>query len=198
MISLFGQTVTALEIAAFVTGLLSVWLTYRMHVANWPVGLVNVCCFAVLFVDAKLYADALLQVAFFALGVYGWVQWGRAKRAAHALRPTRATPVELAAVAATGAAGTALAAQVLIRFTDSPAPYPDGAILVFSLLATYLQARRRIESWWLWIGVDVVSIPLYWSRALPLTAVLYVVFLLICVAGLVRWNARLATAAATA
>ena len=186
-----GQTVSALELAAFVTGLLSVWLTQRMHVANWPFGLVNVVCFSVLFVEAKLYADALLQVAFFVLGAYGWWTWARAKQAAQALRVTRSSLRELLVLAALGAVGTIGVAQFLVAWTDSPAPWPDAAVLVLSLIATWAQAKCRLESWWIWIAVDVVSIPLYWSRALPLTALLFAVFLCICVAGLASWRARL-------
>jgi len=49
LLSLWSQPVTGLEIIAFVTGLASVWLTYRMHVANWPLGMVSVGCYAWLF-----------------------------------------------------------------------------------------------------------------------------------------------------
>lgn len=198
MLSVLGQQVSALELAAFVTGLLSVWLTQRMHIANWPIGLVNVACFAFLFVDAKLYADALLQVCFFGLGVYGWWSWARGKRTAGALPATRAPVPELATVLVLSAPCTWLASRALVAWTDSPAPLPDASILVLSLLATWLQARRRIESWLAWIVVDLISIPLYWSRSLPLTAILYFVFLLICIAGLASWRARLAPAGAAA
>lgn len=194
MLTLLGQPVSALELVAFVTGLLSVWLTQRMHIANWPVGLVNVACFSVLFLEARLYADALLQVAFFLLGIYGWWSWSRGRRAGAELPATRATQRELVAVLVLGVACTWGVRQVLLAWTDSPAPLPDATILVLSLLATWLQALRRIESWLLWITVDLVSIPLYHSRGLPLTALLFFIFLLLCIAGLVSWKARLAPA----
>ena len=144
MFTVAGQAVSWLEIAAFASGLASVWLTWRLHVASWPVGLVNVACFSVLFVQARLYADALLQVAFFVLGIYGWVQWARAGRQPTGVRPSHAPLAELLALLGVGAAGTGLAAAVLIRYTDSPAPWPDAAILSFSLAATWAQARRLI------------------------------------------------------
>ena len=176
---------------AFVTGLACVWLTWRMHVANWPVGLVSVAIFAVLFVHARLYADALLQGVFFALGVYGWWSWRRARTSA-GLTVLRAGWRGMALLAAAGLAGMWLASRLLIAWTDSPAPVPDAAILSLSLVATWTQARRQIESWWFWIAVDLISVPLYWSRGLPLTAFLYAVFLVICVAGLASWRRRLA------
>jgi nicotinamide mononucleotide transporter len=191
VLTLAGQSVSALELAAFVSGLLCVWLTQRMHIANWPAGLVNTVCFFFLFVGAKLYADALLQVVFFALGVYGWWSWARVQAAAGSLPVTRAGLREIGVIVGLALVGTSLAASVLIAWTDSPAPWPDASILVLSLLATWAQAQRRLESWVLWIVVDVISIPLYWSRSLPLTAVLYGIFLMICIAGLMSWKARL-------
>ena len=198
MLTVAGQSISALELVAFVSGLLSVWLTQRMHIANWPVGMFNVVCFAFLFVDAKLYADALLQVAFFVLGAYGWWSWVRTKATAGSLPVTRASLAEIFAVVLLALVFTALAASTLMAWTDSPAPWPDGSVLVLSLLATWAQARRRIESWVLWIVVDLISIPLYWSRSLPLTAILFAIFLVLCIAGLVSWSKRLVPVGAAA
>ncbi|MBX3655638.1 MAG: nicotinamide riboside transporter PnuC [Ramlibacter sp.] len=198
MLTLAGQSVSALELVAFVSGLLCVWLTQRMHIANWPMGMFNAVCFAVLFVEAKLYADALLQAAFFLLGAYGWWSWVRTKAAAGSLPVTRASLPEVGLIVLLALVSTGAAASTLMTWTDSPAPWPDATVLVLSLLATWAQARRRIESWVLWIVVDVISIPLYWSRSLPLTAVLYVIFLALCIAGLLSWGKRLVPAGAAA
>ncbi|MDB5850819.1 MAG: putative nicotinamide mononucleotide transporter [Rhodoferax sp.] len=62
--TVFGQPVSWLETLAFFSGLWCVWLVKRMSLWNWPVGLFNVACFALLFLDARLYADAVLQIGF--------------------------------------------------------------------------------------------------------------------------------------
>lgn len=188
--TLFGQALTPLEVAAFVSGLATVWLTKQRHIWNWPIGLVNVACFMVLFYGAKLYADALLQIGFAVLGVVGWWQWVRAagRDAKHDVVVTRGTVKEAALSLALSAVAIYAGSLALRTWTDSPVPIADTTLLVLSLLATWWQALRRLESWLLWITVDIVSIPLYWSRGLPLTAVLYVIFLLICVAGWFEWR----------
>jgi len=76
-------------------------------------------------------------------------------------------------------------------FTDAAYPWWDAGIAAASVAAQVLQARRRIESWWLWIAVDVVSVPLYAVKGLWFTTALYVVLLVISVAGLIDWRRAL-------
>jgi nicotinamide mononucleotide transporter len=188
--TLFGQSVTLLEAAAFITGLASVWLTKQRHIWNWPVGLVNVACFIVLFHGAKLYADAVLQIGFAVLSVVGWWQWtsAAAQSPDHEVLVTRTRWREIAASLALAGVAVWAGSAALRAWTDSPVPVADTALLVLSLLATWWQALRRLESWLVWIVVDVISVPLYWQRQLPLTAVLYVIFLIICIAGYADWR----------
>src|SRR5205085_7614238 len=81
-----------------------------------------------------------------------------------------------------------LGSLALRNWTDSPVPIADTTLLVLSVLATWWQVLRRLECWVMWIVVDLISIPLHLQPGLPLTAVLYVVFLLICIAGFIDWR----------
>src|SRR6185295_17368591 len=74
-LTLFGQALAPLELAAVASGLASVWLAVRVHPATWPAGIVSVACYAVVFLDARLYANALLQLCFVVLGIVGWRAW---------------------------------------------------------------------------------------------------------------------------
>lgn len=75
----------------------------------------------------------------------------------------------------------------LTRFTDSTVPAWDGATTALSLAATYGQCRKLLESWWIWILADLIYMPLYIYKGLRLTALLYFVFLLLCLFGLRSW-----------
>jgi nicotinamide mononucleotide transporter len=188
-LSLWNVPVTWAELLGDVSGAACVWLVARQHVLNWPLGLVNNVFWCVLFMAAKLYADALLQMLFFALGIYGWWQWTSGRTARSAPLPVRRTSrTEWGWLSALTATCTAALAYVLARYTDSPAPLWDASVLTLSLAATYGQAQKLLESWYLWILVDVTSVPLYLSRQLYPTAALYVVFGLICVKGLRDWQ----------
>ncbi len=78
--------------------------------------------------------------------------------------------------------------MVLTHGTDSQVPWPDAFVLTASLVATYGQAKKIFQHWYVWILIDVVSIPLYFSRGLTLTAILYLGFLFLCVYGLIDWK----------
>ena len=177
-----------LEIFGAVTGFLCVWLVARQNLWNWPLGITNNLLYLVVFWRARLYADASLQVVFAMLGAYGWYQWMRVPTPGLKLPVRRTSATEWAGLALFVAAAQAAVYAWLSRRTDSPVPFWDAAILTLSLAATYGQARKRLECWHLWIAVDIISVPLYFSRGLRPTAALYFLFLCICVKGLVDWR----------
>lgn len=186
----FGP-VTWVELFGDLTGVTCVWLTARKNILNWPVGLLNCLCWFVSFWGAKLYGDATLQLVFAALGVYGWAQWAR-KDANRVERPVRrTTPVEWAALLAATAAATWAVWFLLASKTDSKVPVWDASVVSLSLAATYGQAKKLLESWWFWIAVDVLSVPLYLYKALYPTAAVYAVFLGLCIVGLRAWGREL-------
>jgi nicotinamide mononucleotide transporter len=187
-----GENVSVIEVIGFVTGAVCVWAVTRQFIWNWPVGIANNVAFLVLFIGAGLYADAALQVIFAAVAAYGWVLWSRRSSTTHhTVAVRRATGPERYGGLAATVLLTAVAAVLLHSATDSTVPLPDAFVLAASLLATWGQARKLVEQWWVWIAVDVVSIPLYASKGLWLTAILYTGFLALCVDGLRRWTREL-------
>ena len=196
-LQLWGASVSWAEVFGDVTGVACVLLVARELIWNWPLGLINNACWSLLFWRSKLYADALLQVVFFALGVYGWWLWSSGARGARpALAVRRTTAREWRWLAAAVVVATAALATFLATRTDSPAPFWDASVLTLSLAATYGQAHKLLESWWLWIAVDAISVPLYVSRQLYPTAVVFVLFACLCVLGLQGWQRSLAAQAA--
>jgi nicotinamide mononucleotide transporter len=191
--SMLGESVSVIEVIGFVTGALCVWAVTRQFIWNWPVGIANNAAFLILFIGAGLYADAVLQVIFAVVAAYGWFLWSRRSSAdaESVLGVRRATTRERFWGLAAAVLLTAAAAVLLHGATDSSVPVPDAFVLAGSLLATWGQARKIIEQWWAWIVVDVVSIPLYASKGLWLTAILYTGFLALCIDGLRRWTVEL-------
>ena len=143
-----GTGTTWAELLGFATGVVNVWLVARQHIWNWPIGIANVLLLMLLFWTAGLYADAGLQVVYVVLGLYGWWHW----------------LFGVAGLLLTGALWV-----LLDRATDSTVPLADAVTTALSLLATYGQTRKLVESWWLWIVADLVYVPLYAYKGLWLT-----------------------------
>ena len=173
----------AVEIVAALCGLINVVLIVRRSMWNYPFGLVMVTLYGWIFYDYKLYSDALLQVFFFVIQVFGvWWWWqGREPSGRIAVRPVggRAT----AGWAMVAAVGTLALGGSMARWTDASLPFWDAATTVLSIIAQTLMARRILESWLVWIAVDVLAIGIYMVKGLTPTAALYAVFLGLAISG---------------
>jgi len=167
-------------------GLLGVALMIRRTLWAFPVGLLSVGVQGVLFFQAKFYADATLQIFFFAALAWGWWHWGRA--AGPELPVSRLTTRGLAITLAAAVAATAIWALALRRWTDAVMPWRDAGIAAFSVAAQVLQARKKLENWPLWIGVNLVAVVSYWKAELAFTAFLYAVYLGLAVLGWRAWR----------
>ncbi|MFO1512391.1 MAG: nicotinamide riboside transporter PnuC [Verrucomicrobiota bacterium] len=175
------------EAWGFVTGGVCVWLVVREHLWNWPIGIANNVFFFVLFLQSRLFADMGLQVVYFGLGVYGWLNWLFGGEHRTTLKISRTTRTEWLILIAAIPLGTWGLREILIA-VNGAAPFWDSLTTVLSLAAQYLLCRKRFENWFFWIAADVIYVPLYFSRHLPLTAVLYAVFLAMCLVGVREWN----------
>lgn len=176
------------ETVGVVTGAACVLLTVRRSIWNFPVGIVSSAAYLVFFAEGRLYADAGLQVLFIALGVHGWVAW--------ALGRTNSTPIRRVPLGELTALAVAfpvawLALTRLLEYCNGAAPVYDAFVTTLSVVAQWLLNRRYVETWLGWIAVDQVSVVLFWSRGMYPTAVLYALFLVMCVAGLVEWRRTL-------
>jgi nicotinamide mononucleotide transporter len=176
-----------LEIIATLLGLANILLLVRRSIWNYPFGLAMVALYAHIFFREKLYSDALLQLFFFVIQLYGWWAWWRAGGGEHRVDVVRLTaPARVAWIAVIAVLSLAWGTMMHV-YTDASFPWWDAAVAVTSIAAQILLARRCIENWILWIAVDAAAIPLYLVKHLPFTGGLYLIFLLLCLAGLREW-----------
>jgi nicotinamide mononucleotide transporter len=185
---------SALEIAGVATGIVAVWLTTREKVWCWPVGIVSVALFVAVFFRARLYGAMGLQVVYIGLAIYGWYAWVNGGRGDGPLRVSKATRRTLTVATVLGVVGAALLAAWLARRTDEALPITDAATTSFSLVAQWMQTRKLIENWWIWLVVDLVYVGMYLSQRLIWTAGLYAVYVALAIAGLRQWRQSLVIA----
>jgi nicotinamide mononucleotide transporter len=187
-----------LELTAVVFGIVSVWLSTREHIGSWPTALVNVALYFVVLQRAQLYANAWLQVVYFALSCYGWYEW-KFGGAQHAGVVVTRTPARTAAVlGGLVIVLTLVVYGVLARFTDASSPWLDAATTATSLAAQWMMTRKLLENWSVWSVVNVVYVGMYLSQGLALSAALYAVYFGLAVSGHFAWRRSLAARLATA
>ena len=192
-------TVNAPEVIATLLGVANILLLVRRSIWNYPFGLAMVAITAWVVFHQHLYSDTILQGFFFVAQLYGWWEWRRAGGTEHAV-----------AVGHMGARGrmawiagivlvSAIWGQIMHLYTNAAMPWLDASLTVMSMAAQILLARRLIENWVLWVIVDVGTVAMYVAKDLYWFGGLYIVFLIVSIAGLVEWaRAERADATATA
>ena len=190
--TLWGSPVTWLEIVAFAVALAMVVANMRVHWVAWPLAIASSLMYALLFADAKLYGEAGLQFVFVAVALWGWWQWLRGTGADGAPLVVHRLPRRAwAPVIGATLAGWVVLALLLDHATDSPVPWFDALPTAASITGQLLLARKCLENWPTWLGVNLVSVALFAHKALWLTAVLYALFAVLSVAGWRVWRQRL-------
>lgn len=200
-----------IEIIAAATGVLSVWFARAKNVLVYPTGIVSVLLYIFICFNWGLYADALVNAYYFVMSIYGWYFWlhGGKQQAADEYEHTESldespdgslqhTVPEQAHISANTLSQNLayLAATALIyviigwlldAYTDSTVAWVDAFTTAIFIVAMYAMARKKIEHWIFWIVGDAVSIPLYMYKGLPVTALQYLVFLIIAIWGFAVW-----------
>jgi nicotinamide mononucleotide transporter len=188
-----AQTMSLWEITAVVLAIAYLVLAIRQNIACWPAALVSTGIYVVLMYQAGLYMESALQFFYIAMAVYGWVNWRRGTAGDHALAVTRwplashLVPLLLILVI------TGLSGYLLTRYTDAALPYLDSFTTWGAILATWMVARKILENWYYWFVIDSVSVYLYVSRGLWLTALLFVLYLVLIVIGYREWRKSMQT-----
>jgi len=182
---------SGLEIAGVLTGIVAVWLTTRQKIWCWPIGIVSVLLFVAVFFRARLYAAMGLQVVYAGVAVYGWYAWVKGGQGDGPLRVSRASSRTRAIAGVVGLLAASGLGWWLAHGTDESLPFTDAATTSFSLVAQWMQTRKMIENWWIWLVVDIVYVGMYLSQGLLWTAGLYAIYVALAVVGLREWRRSL-------
>lgn len=182
------QAFGAAEVVAVLAAVAYLLLAIRRNIWCWFFAALSTAIYIGLFIGAKLYMESVLNVFYLAMALYGWHAWRSGGNEGGEL-PVTTWPLPAHAAAVAGiAAAAALIGFLLDRYSDAAFPYADTATTVAAIWTTFLVARKVLENWWYWLVIDSVSIYLYWARDLQLTALLFVLYVLLIPIGLVAWR----------
>ena len=182
------QAFSPLELVAVVAAIAYLVLAIRQNILCWFFALVSTAIYIGLFIDARLYMESFLNVFYFGMAVYGWYFWYSGGGRESSVPVTRwRWPVHALAIAAVLALSL-VNGWLLERWSDAAFPYADSLTTFGAFWATFLVARKVLENWWYWLAIDAVSVYLYWARDLPLTALLFIGYLVLIPFGLIAWT----------
>jgi nicotinamide mononucleotide transporter len=183
------MTWTPLEFAANFFTIVCIVLAGRNSIHTWWTGIIGCILFGIMFYNVQLYADATLQIFFLVTGIYGWLMWkSKGRSVNNELEINNAnTPYFIIAIGIAVVVAIAYG-WLLHTFTDAYAPWIDSTVLTFSVVAQLLLMSRSIQTWKVWLLVNTLSVPLFWSRELYLTSALYGFFWCNAIYSYFHWN----------
>jgi len=182
----FKQT-TPLEWTGALTGIGCVYLAAKQSIWNWPVAIISVVSYTVVFYENQLYGDAGLQIYFLGTSIYGWYFWLR-KKERHEKPVTSLKTKEFIWIILATMALSLLLGLFLKHYTSTNVPYIDGFCTAVSFIAQLLMTRKILQNWALWIFVDICYVPLYIYKNLYVTAILYIILLVLAWLGHIDWK----------
>ena len=178
------------ETVAVAAALLYLLLAIRQNIWCWACACISTSIYVYLAFDARLYMQSLLNVFYFAMAIYGWHVWlhGRNRHDGREL-PVVSWPLTVHGRALLFIAAAGVISGFLLRaYTDARFPFVDSMSAWAAIWATFLVARKVLENWWYWLVIDVASALIYWSRDLQLTALLFVIYVIMIPFGYMSWS----------
>ena len=158
------------------------------NIISWPLGIIGSAIYTYIFFSVNLYGDMSLQVFYVLMGVYGWFNWKNSQNKNEEFRVKNIPAIGFLKIILFGAAITPIFGFLLENQTDSDLPYWDSFTTVFSFIATWMMAKKYLQNWMIWIVVDGLCIGIYYYKGLDSTALLFVVYTMMAIYGLINWR----------
>ena len=178
---------TLWEVAAVVLALTYLLLAMRENILCWYAAFASTAIYLFLFWDVSLLMESALQIFYLVIAVYGWWQWRHRNRDGEKLHIHRwSASMHLYAFAGVGAL-TLLFGYVLDNYTSAALPYLDSFTTWGAVVTTYMVTRKVLENWLYWIVIDGAAIYLYIDREMYLTALLFVLYVILVIIGFFQW-----------
>ncbi|GIU29145.1 nicotinamide riboside transporter PnuC [Shewanella schlegeliana] len=183
-----AQALTAWEAVAVLLAVAYLILAMKGNIWCWAAAFISTAIYTVLFWKVSLLMESVLNVYYMAMAIYGYWMWtrgGREHDGVNIVSWRLSTHLKLIGM-------TTLIAIAVGHFmatqTQAAFPYLDAATTCFAVMTTYLVAKKVLENWIYWFVIDAVSIYLYVSKGLMLTAILFVLYIGMVVFGYVMWR----------
>jgi nicotinamide mononucleotide transporter len=183
-----AAAMTGWEVVAVLLLVAYLLLAIRQNSLCWPAAIAGSAIYVFLMYGAGLYMESALQIFYIAMAVYGWWSWRHGWAENNAL-PVMSWPLAFhVPVLVLIAVLTFLSGFLLSHYSDAAFPYVDSFTTWAAIVTTWMVARKILQNWHYWFVIDAISVYLYSSRGLYLTALLFCVYLVLIVVGYRAWK----------
>jgi nicotinamide mononucleotide transporter len=196
--TVLGYPMSYVEFIGTVLYLWSVWLIAKRNILTWPVGIISVLLYMILFYQIRLYSDTIEQVYYLGASAYGWWVWNKSPKDNGQIADVKygnSKSLILWAVLTFivsvifGFLMSQIHIFLPVIFPEAASfPYLDALTTIMSFSAMWLMAQKKTESWIYWIIVDIIGIWLYFVKDVRFISLLYVALLIMAVNGLRMWH----------
>jgi len=182
----------SLEILAVIFGIASVWYAKKEHLLVYPTGIISTAIYVYICYKFILYGDLIINIYYTLMSIYGWYMWTRLVKGEHIEITTSSKMDKLKAL------GIFIFTAVFVVFVylyfnrfDRITDYFDTFTTGIFFAAMWLMANKKIEHWLLWIGGNIISIPLYFIKGLGFSGIQFTIFLILAYLGYIEWKKNL-------
>jgi len=172
----------------------SVWYAKKNKVLVYPTGIIGVLLASYIYYfisDPPLYADAILNIYYFFMSIYGWYNWLQKKNEQLVFPISWCNKKELSLGIGIFIFFWALIYYMLISITNSNTPVLDSLVSSTAVISMWWMAKRKMENWIAWIVSNIVAIPLNFYKGFMLFTLMYILFLGLAVSGYKEWKMKI-------
>jgi len=185
----FIFAMSLIEIFGLISGLLAVWLLIKQNIWTWPIGIAYAVASLYIFYNARLYADLALHIFYLIMNFYGWYYWVRGgPRTESTLSVSSEKNQTILVLLTLCAIVIFISGTLFATYTDAEFPYWDNTTSVLSLLAMWLQSRKKLECWALWLLIDILASGIYFYKEIYFYSLLYIIYMGMAFMGYIAWH----------
>jgi nicotinamide mononucleotide transporter len=189
------KATTVLEYVAVLFGIVSVWFSRKENILVYPIGIINTIIYIYLSYKGSLFGEALVNLYYTIMSIYGWVLWTRKdKQEKPVVKVTWSNKKEWRNEILFFSAFYVVIFSALTYlkkdFAPGAIPWADAFASATAFTGMWLMAKKKVESWYWWIATNIASIPLYFVKQYVFTSVYYFILLIMAVWGLIEWSKR--------
>ena len=180
-----------IEIIAVMTGMLSIWYSYRINILVYPIGMISLALYVFIFIKNGLYANSVINFLYFVISIFGWWNWVR-QRSTDNGQQSSSTPLQVSYLNKKQRITTVIIIGALFyiatRFASDVNTLTDYLTGILGLGAMLLTAFKKVENWILYLVCDIILIPLCIYNGLYFTSFQYLGYTILAVMGYINWR----------